>query len=132
VKTTLLSGAHWLMEDDGDQRVVWLVRRPVPFVSLLEVTNANAEVARKILPQHGKVGVIVDMRQAPPRNDAGFEQAMQGLRAEVEARFARTAVLLATRVGVLQVNRITRTDGATSFATTDEAAALRFARGEAG
>jgi hypothetical protein len=131
VKTTLLSSTHWLMEDDVDQRIVWLVRQPVAFASLMEIANANAAVVRKILPQHRSAGVVVDMRQAPSRNDTGFETAMQGLRAQVEARFARTAVLLATRVGILQVNRITRADRATSFATTDEAAALRFARGEA-
>jgi hypothetical protein len=110
---------------------VWLVRRPVAFASLMEISSANAAVVRKILPQHRSAGVVVDMRQAPSRNDTGFEQAMQGLRAQVEARFARTVVLLATRVGILQVNRITRADGAASIATTDEAAALRFARGEA-
>ena len=131
MKTTLLSSTHWLMEDDVDQRIVWLVRRPVAFASLTEIVSANAAVVRKILPQHRSAGVVVDMRQAPSRNDTGFEQAMQGLRVQVEARFARTVVLLATRVGILQVNRITRADGATSFATTDEAAALRFARGEA-
>lgn len=128
---TLLSSTHWLMEDDIDQRVVWLVRQPVAFASLTEIISANAAVVRKILPQHRSAGLVVDMRQAPSRNDTGFEQAMQGLRARVESSFARTAVLLSTRVGILQVNRITRADRATSFATTDEAAALSFARGEA-
>jgi hypothetical protein len=131
VKTTLLSSTYWLMAEDVDQRVVWLVRRAVAFASLAEITSANAAVVRKILPQHRSAGVLVDMRQAPSRNDTGFEQAMQGLRTQVEARFARTAVLLATQVGLLQVNRITRADHATTFATTDEAAALRFARGDA-
>jgi hypothetical protein len=130
VKTTLLASTHWLMEDHVDQRVVWLVRRPVAFASLQEIGSANAAVVRQIQAQHRSAGVVVDMRQAPSRNDTGFEKAMQGLRAQVEARFARTAVLLATQVGILQVKRITHADGATSFATTDEAAALRFARGE--
>lgn len=130
VRTTLLSSNHWLMEDVADARVVWLSRRPLAFASLTEIANANSAVVRQIRPQHASCGVVVDMRQAPPRNDAGFEQAMLRLRTEIEARFARTAVLLATQVGVLQVNRITRADGTTSFATTDEAEALRFARGE--
>jgi hypothetical protein len=70
------------------------------------------------------------MRHAPPRNDPAFETAMRGLRDAVEVRFARTAVLLDTAVGLLQVTRLTREDGAGTFATQSEAAALRFARGQ--
>jgi hypothetical protein len=68
--------------------------------------------------------------QAPPRNDPAFESAMRGLRDAVEVRFARTAVLLESAVGLLQVSRLTREDGAETFATQSEAAALRFARGQ--
>jgi hypothetical protein len=127
---TLLSSPHWLMESDASTRVVWLRRSPVPFGSLVELTGANEAVVGKFVQQYESWSVVVDMRLAPPRNDPAFEAAMRGLRSAIEARFARTAVLLATQVGMLQVNRLTRQDGATSFATTDEVAALRFARGE--
>jgi hypothetical protein len=130
VTITLLASTHWLMEEDSVHRVVWLHRLPVPFTSIGEITAANAAVIQQILPRHRTAGVVVDMRAAPPRNDPAFEAAMRGLRSNVETRFARTAVLLATQVGMLQVNRITREDGATSFATTNEQAAFRFARGE--
>jgi hypothetical protein len=130
VKTTLLESAHWLMEDDASRRVVWLRRTGLSFGSVLEVVAANDQIILKLAPHHRHWGVVVDMRHAPSRNDPAFEAAMHGLRAAVEARFARTAVLLGTAVGMLQVNRLTRADGATSFATRDEAAALRFARGE--
>ncbi len=118
------------MESDASTRVVWLRRSPVAFGSLVELTAANEAVVGRFSQQYESWSVVVDMRQAPARNDPAFEAAMRGLRASIEARFARTAVLLATQVGMLQVNRLTREDGATSFATTDEAAALRFARGE--
>jgi hypothetical protein len=130
VTTTLLASTHWLMEEDSAHRVVWLRRLPVPFTSIGEITAANHAVIQRILPRHRTAGVVVDMRAAPPRNDPAFESAMRGLRSNVETRFARTAVLLATQVGMLQVNRITREDGATSFATTSEQAAFRFAQGE--
>jgi hypothetical protein len=40
-------------------------------------------------------------------------------------------VLLKSAVGMLQVNRLTRADGAKSFATMSAADALRFASGGA-
>jgi hypothetical protein len=39
-------------------------------------------------------------------------------------------VLLQSAVGVLQVTRLTREEGSHTFATVDEEAAYRFARGE--
>jgi hypothetical protein len=128
VKTLLLASRHWQMEEDSVQGVVWLRRSALPFASIGDITAANAAVVRKIEPRHRSAGVVVDMRAAPSRNDPGFEAAMRGLRSNVEKGFARTAVLLATQVGKLQVNRIAREEGAASFATTDEQAALRFAR----
>ncbi|WP_437876443.1 hypothetical protein [Sorangium sp. So ce513] len=130
MKTTLLASTHWLMEEDGDGRVVRLVRQPVPFASIEELASANAAVLRLLASRHRSAGIVVDMRQASARNDAAFEEAMRGMRAQITSSFARTAVLVETQAGLLQVNRLTRQDGATSFATTIEAEALHFARGE--
>lgn len=129
VRHVLLSSEHWLMEADPDDRVVWLSRLPAPFASLAEIARANDAVIRRLDAAYASWGLIVDLRRAPPRNDPEFENAMRGLRAAVAASFARTALLLATQAGVLQVSRITREDGSASFATTTEAAALEFARG---
>jgi hypothetical protein len=73
---------------------------------------------------------VTDLRLAPPRNDAAFEQATRSLRAALSAHFARVAVLLQTPVGVLQVNRINRDDGSALFVTMSEEEALRFARSQ--
>lgn len=129
MKTHLLSVTHWVMDEDRDHRIVWLERTPVPFGSIDEVTLANEQVVQKFAPHHRQWGIVVDMAHAPSRNDAAFESAMHGLRASVEASFARTAVLLGTQVGVLQVKRLTREDSAKSYATVSREAALRFARG---
>jgi hypothetical protein len=129
VKTNLLRITHWVMDEDRDYRIIWLERTALPFASLAEVTVANEEVVRKFAPYHHQWGIVVDMAQAPPRNDPAFEGAMRGLRAAIELTFARTAVLLGTQVGVLQVKRITREDSAKSYATVSREAALRFARG---
>lgn len=117
------------MDEDRDHRVVWLHRTAQPFASLDEVTVANEQVVQKLEPRYRLWGVVVDMAHAPARNDPAFESAMRGLRAAINASFARTAVLLGTQVGVLQVKRIAREDSAKSFATVSRDAALRFARG---
>ncbi|MEY2934181.1 MAG: hypothetical protein RL033_4930, partial [Pseudomonadota bacterium] len=130
MRAQLITSAHWLMEEDRLNKVVFLRRMALPFGSLEELTSANQQVVRQIRPEHREWGIVVDMRQAPPRNDPSFESAMRGLRDAVEVRFARTAVLLETAVGLLQVTRLTREDGATTFATQSEAAAVRFARGQ--
>jgi sulfite reductase (NADPH) flavoprotein alpha-component len=75
--------------------------------------------------------VVVDMRHAPRRNDAEFENAMRHLRDRIGKSFARVALVLESAAGVLQVNRIARDEGASdkTFATLSEPAATRFARG---
>lgn len=127
--TALLQTTHWLMEAEPDERVVWLRRLPVAFASVAEIGNANVEVIDRITSEHASFGLVVDMRRAPARNDPEFEQAMRALREAVETRFRRTALLLATQAGVLQVQRLTREDGSSTFATMSEAAALAYASG---
>lgn len=129
MERALLSTKHWLMEADAENRVVWLRRLPLPFASISEIASANEAVIQRIEAAHARWGVIVDLRRAPSRNDPAFESAMRGLRAAVAAGFARTALLLATQAGVLQVSRLAREDGSMSFVTTAEEMALEFARG---
>lgn len=129
MKNNLLRITHWVMDEDRDHRIVWLERTPLPFGSIDEVTLANGQVVQQLAPHHRQWGIVVDMAHAPSRNDPAFESAMRGLRASVEASFARTAVLLGTQVGVLQVKRLAREDSAKSYATVSREAALRFARG---
>jgi sulfite reductase (NADPH) flavoprotein alpha-component len=70
---------------------------------------------------------VVDMRQAPTRNDPEFEDAMSKLRKEIFSHYARVAVLVSSEIGVLQVNRIGRNEGARTYATQSEDEAIRFA-----
>jgi len=102
----------------------------VVFTALENLTVENESVIRRIRPLHTNFGVVVDMRQAPLRNDPAFENAMQRLRSEVTARFARVVLLLETDVGILQVNRLVREDEQKSFVTRSEPAAIKFAMGQ--
>ena len=128
---TLIATEHYILEEDEAHRVAVLRRTPVPFKSIDEIVESNDRVLEQLKPYHAGYGAIVDMRQAPPRNDPSFENAMSRLRNRVTEVFARVAVLLESSVGVLQVDRLGRAEGGKTFATQSEAAATRFARGQA-
>ena len=128
---TLLLNNYWVMEEDETKKVVILKRTALVFASTADVVRSNDAVIAQIRPAHSQYGIVVDMRQAPLRNDPAFENAMGRLRNELTSRYARLALLLETAVGVLQVNRIGREEGNRTFATRSEAAAIKFAMGQA-
>jgi sulfite reductase (NADPH) flavoprotein alpha-component len=124
-----LTTRHYVIEEDERHGVAILRRTPVPFDSVEDITAANDKVIEHFRPHHKSYGIVVDMRQAPTRNDPAFENAMSRLRAQVGEVFARVAVLIESSVGVLQVDRLGRAEGGKTFATQSESAATRFARG---
>jgi len=54
---------------------------------------------------------------------------MAKFRLELTTHFARTAVLLESALGELQVTRLERDEGRTTFVTRSVSAAFRFAAG---
>lgn len=127
----LMSNDFWTVEEESDAKVLLLRRSPKPVISLDDLVVANAAVLAHFRRGYSAYGVVVDMRQAPPRNDTGFENAMAELRMGLATNFARVAVLLESATGLLQVNRIGRNDSAQTFATQNEPAAIKFAKGAA-
>lgn len=74
-------------------------------------------------------GLLVDMRDAPPRNDDAFESTVRRFRTEIHAHFVRVAVVVRTIAGKLQVNRLDREqhlDTATHAVFDDEDEARAF------
>ena len=125
---TLISNPHWIVEEDEDDRIVTLRRTPTPFSAVAEIVETNEAVISLFRPEHRDFGAVVDMRQAPTRNDPDFEAAMRRLRAVITEQFVRVAVLVDSQVGVLQVDRLGRFDERETLATQSEAATRRFAR----
>lgn len=126
----LFCSKYWYVEEHVGDRVMIFRRTSIPFESLDILVRENTEVLTKIREEHATFGIVVDMRQAPPRNDPGFEGAMRTLRETLTQRFARLAVLVESSAGVLQVNRLGRDQNARHFATMSEVAAIKFAKGE--
>ena len=88
---------------------------------------SNNHIIQLLTASKLEQGVVVDMREAPQRNDREFENAMLNLRTVLANTFARITVLLETTTGLLQVKRIGRNDGSEIFATTSEYEAVKFA-----
>jgi sulfite reductase alpha subunit-like flavoprotein/predicted heme/steroid binding protein len=118
---------YWSFEEHPDKRIFYLRRTPVAATSLEDLVTSNERVIDFLRRHDDNKGLVVDMREAPQRNDAEFESGMAHLRMTVSMTFARVAVLLETATGLLQVNRIGRNDGSEIFATTNEYAAVKFA-----
>lgn len=124
----LLANRYWELSVDRAQGYVKVRRTPVAVGAIEEFTRENDSVIQALEGLSTNLGIVVDMRQAPARNDAEFEDAMRRFRAACD-RFARVAVLIESAIGVLQVNRLSRAEGAKHFATQSEASAIKFAMG---
>lgn len=127
--TSLISTEYWLMEEDTSRHLVYLKRHALPIDSIDDLRAQNAAIVQQFRAEYREFGIVVDMRQAPSRNDPEFEDAMGHLRKALSSQFRRVAVLVTSAMGVLQVNRIGRNEGAETFATQSETAARRFAAG---
>lgn len=127
----LHTGAHWTFEENSEQKLAVLRRTPFAAGSLVALSEENERVLACLLPRHREYGLVVDTRQARMRNDGGFEDTMARLRLELTSHFRRTAVLLESSIGELQVNRIERDERRDAIATRSESAAFKFAQGGA-
>ena len=71
---------------------------------------------------------LIDSRDSIPRNDERFEAITREYRKQVRERFAKTAVLLRTQIGVLQMQRFDREEQTHTAVFHDEHDALAWLR----
>jgi sulfite reductase (NADPH) flavoprotein alpha-component len=119
----------WLLEEFPEQRIAVLHRTPLPAASLPALAADNDALLAALREEHRGFGLVVDTREAPLRNDKAFEETMAKLRVELTSRFQRAAVLLDSALGELQVSRLERDEGRSTFITRSVTAAFRFAAG---
>lgn len=86
------------------------------------------EDALKLADPYRGWSLLMDMREALGRNDPDFEQSVGKFRHESARLFPRVVVLVASPVGVLQVNRLNQGVENRSLVTTSEAEALTWCR----
>jgi hypothetical protein len=127
--SVLIQSRYWSMHESVPIQVVFLRRTAAVIESTALLEEENHAVIATLRPEHAGWGVVVDMREAPARNDMDFERAMRFLRQELSRRFARISVLVKSAAGVLQVTRIDRGDGTQTYVTRSEPDATAFAKG---
>lgn len=124
--------AHFLLERDPALRRV-LLRRTDSKFPLQDIDAVFAPVEAAVVDVAGDWDVLVDLRRAPARVEAGFEAAMSAHMEPLLARFRRRALLVRSAVGVLQVSRVSghmsAQDKDTAVFRDDEAAAVAFLAG---
>jgi hypothetical protein len=80
-----------------------------------------------VLPVVAGLKLLIDVRLAPPRNDAAFEVHINRLIGDVWSRFGKIATLVRTAVGRLQSVRLAHERGvAQPHVFEDEQEALAY------
>jgi hypothetical protein len=91
---------------------------------LAEVFGPAEDALRNV--ERGKLGLLVDVRLAPGRNDSEFEKSFQPYRQRLQRGFRRVAILVETTYGKLQCQRYAREDGISNCVFDDYAAAVAW------
>ena len=127
---TVFSGAAFEVAHDELMQIV-IVRRLQMRLLLPDIapafTGVHAALARV---DRASSGVLVDMRNAPMRNEEQYELAMGDAIGHVVGGFRRRAILVRTAVGALQVSRTSRSvwadDDARPEVFRDESEAMHY------
>ncbi|WP_148313251.1 hypothetical protein [Sorangium cellulosum] len=94
---------------DPTQQLVFIRRSSLPYPSFEELDRSfrRIEQAIRIISRPRSL-LLVDARDAPMRNDDGFEVTFGQAHARLFQGFKRAAVILRSAIGVLQVGRLSR------------------------
>jgi hypothetical protein len=106
------------------RKLMWVMRSPQPAESREMLQTLRQ--AQPIIDRLGSQLMLLDLREGPGRNDASFEAAMLPAIGSLLSRFARSAMLVKTAVGRLQLQRLGRETAMPMSVFHDEQEALRF------
>jgi hypothetical protein len=102
----LAENAHFRLTYDAPARLVRWARTRVPYDALEQFEDVSRATVLGLLaidrPTHA---LLVDLRESPMRNDPAFEEAAHRFRRDIHHGFARSAVLVRSRAGLLQIGR---------------------------
>jgi hypothetical protein len=124
VKRTIYEDAWLTVTLDEPNGIVRYVRSSRPFVSVEDVVELHAKIGELLHEGAArKLGILIDVREAPLRNDASFEATLVGSFEPVMARFIARAILVKSAMGRLQTTRLSRERGrdVEVFSTEEEA-----------
>jgi phage tail sheath gpL-like len=119
--------AHFVVTVDEARGLLRRARTERGFESEDEIEAAyGAAVASIASIDHARYVLLVDVRLAPPRNDAAYEAIIERLSPQLFDGFRRVALLARTEVGRLQIGRLVSSVHPNARGFTDEAAALAY------
>lgn len=125
---TLLRTAHFIVQHHMASSYVQLIRTELPFPRP-KIAEREFAACEKALDEVDKVAtsILFDFRRAPMSTDPELHKVLAGCGDSLLMPFARGAFLLATRVGVMQTERISRSYSQSAPRIFhDESEALRF------
>jgi hypothetical protein len=118
---------RYLLLQEPTGGVVRVTRSAERFDSALELRSVWTELNRQLDPLRNRGhALLVDTRDAPPRNDPEFESVFARLRAKMFVGFQPRAVLVRSTAGVLQARRHSREDGVDVEVFAEETDALAY------
>jgi hypothetical protein len=121
----LLVTPYVTLHYDPARKIVRYARTANALPAMEEAEDVFTAIREAIEPfDRDRVGLLVDLRAAPGRNDKEFENKMEKWRGGFFARFARVSILVKTAAGKLQVIRLGAASGREPAVFTDEHHAL--------
>jgi hypothetical protein len=130
---TLLDSDFYRITASSPGAVIVVTRKPRAFATKEEV-DAACDPVQTLLDRlgRGQHRIVVDTRRAVGRNDPDYESWFAEHRKRMVLGFQRAALVIATPVGMLHVQRLLRQDGTTNvYVFTDFEEAMRFAESTA-
>jgi len=130
---TQVSSPEWWFEGTH-VRVGVLERSRIVVLERTSVPIGDLDVARVFAPadqalatlDRSRYGILIDVRTAPGRNDAEFEDRFAPVRQRLQQGFLRVAIVVKTTSGKLQTQRYARVDKIPSGAFDDYSAAVTW------
>ncbi len=117
---------HWIVTVDDASRIARATRTSTPYTDEAELAGSMRALRSQLTPDRARLGLLLDLRQSPFRNDDPFETTVARFRVELFGGWAGIAAVVRTAVGSLQVRRLAREDGSDMHVFTDEAEALAY------
>lgn len=115
---------HWEGELLQPEARVQLVRTAVGYADLTQLSVACTQMCDWLKPfERASLDLLCDMRLGPPRNDEAFERAMAPFRKRMQTGFRRVAIVVASPIGRLHIQRLAADDGIRLSAFLDPAEA---------
>jgi hypothetical protein len=108
-------------------RVVRIVRSSRAFPSVLELHHERLLLGEALnrLGRAGR-GLLVDSREAPHSTDDRMQEEFRRFRLDVSRGFDAVAIVVRTKVGMLQVRRLGTQPSSEAHAFDDEATAVAY------